>query len=60
MRENGYEGMPPVQEMTTSLSLCGETSSLKAPESRLNLSPWISLKWQGIYSSWSDRRFVAH
>ncbi len=31
MRENGYEGMPPVQEMITSLSLCGETSSLKAP-----------------------------
>ncbi len=43
MRENGYEGMPPVQEMITSLSLYGETSSLKAPswpskppESRLN------------------------
>ncbi len=31
MRENGYEGMPPVQEMITSLSLCGQTSSLKAP-----------------------------
>ncbi len=31
MRENGYEGMPPVQEMITSLSLYGETSSLKAP-----------------------------
>ncbi len=31
MRENGYEGMPPVQEMITSLSLCGEKSSLKAP-----------------------------
>ncbi len=31
MREDGYEGMPPVQEMMTSLSLCGETSSLKAP-----------------------------
>ncbi len=31
MRENGYEGMPPVQDMITSLSLCGETSSLKAP-----------------------------
>ncbi len=30
MRDNGYEGMPPVQEMIT-LSLCGETSSLKAP-----------------------------
>ncbi len=28
MRENGYEGMPPVQEMITSLSLYGETSSL--------------------------------
>ncbi len=25
------EGMRPVQEMITSLSLCGETSSLKAP-----------------------------
>ncbi len=24
MRENGYEGMPPVQEMITSLSLYGE------------------------------------
>ncbi len=23
MRENGYEGMPPVQEMIASLSLCG-------------------------------------
>ncbi len=23
MRENGYEGMPPVQEMITSLSRCG-------------------------------------
>ncbi len=23
MRENGYEGMPPVQEMIPSLSLCG-------------------------------------
>ncbi len=22
MRENGYEGMPPVQEMVASLSLC--------------------------------------
>ncbi len=31
MRENGYEGMPPVQEMITSLSLYGKTSSLKAP-----------------------------
>ncbi len=31
MRENGYEGMPPVQEMITSLSLCGQTFSLKAP-----------------------------
>ncbi len=31
MRENGYERMPPVQEMITSLSLYGETSSLKAP-----------------------------
>ncbi len=24
MRENGYEGMPPVQEMIASLSLCGQ------------------------------------
>ncbi len=31
MCENGYEGMPPVQEMITSLSLYGKTSSLKAP-----------------------------
>ncbi len=31
VRENGYEGMPPVQEMIASLSRCGETSSLKAP-----------------------------
>ncbi len=23
MRENGYEGMPPVQDMIASLSLCG-------------------------------------
>ncbi len=23
MRENGYEGMPPVHEMIASLSLCG-------------------------------------
>ncbi len=41
MRENGYEGMPPVQEMITSLSLCGETSSLKAsswPSKPLNLA----------------------
>ncbi len=29
MRENGYEGMPP--EGMPPLSLCGETSSLKAP-----------------------------
>ncbi len=41
MRENGYEGMPPVQEMITSLSLYGETSSLKAsswPSKPLNLA----------------------
>ncbi len=31
VRENGYEGMPPVQEMIASLSAVGETSSLKAP-----------------------------
>ncbi len=33
------------------------------PLSRLppcHLSPWILLKWQGICSSRSDRRFVAH
>ncbi len=34
-----------------------QTSSLKAPPG--HLSPWISLKWQGICSSRSDRRFVA-
>ncbi len=31
MRGNGYEGMPPVQEMIASLSLCGKTSYPKAP-----------------------------
>ncbi len=31
MRENGYEGMPPVQEMIASYLSVGETSSLKAP-----------------------------
>ncbi len=30
MRENGYEGMPPVQEMIASYLSVGETSSLKA------------------------------
>ncbi len=50
MHENGYEGMTPID--------VGETSSLKAPS--LHLSPSISLKWQGICSSRSDRRFVAH
>ncbi len=31
MRENGYEGMPPVQETIASYLSVGETSSLKAP-----------------------------
>ncbi len=31
MRENGYEGMPPVEEMIASYLSVGETSSLKAP-----------------------------
>ncbi len=31
MRENGYEGMPPVQEMIASYLAVGKTSSLKAP-----------------------------
>ncbi len=31
MHENGYEGMPPVQEMIASYLSVGETSSLKAP-----------------------------
>ncbi len=31
MRENGYEGMPPVEEMRASYLSVGETSSLKAP-----------------------------
>ncbi len=30
MRENGYEGMPPVQETIASYLSVGETSSLKA------------------------------
>ncbi len=43
MRENGYEGMPPVQEMITSLSLCGETSSLKNEFSALQSSLSVEL-----------------
>ncbi len=31
MRENGYERMPPVEEMIASYLSVGETSSLKAP-----------------------------
>ncbi len=31
MRENGYDGMPPVQETIASYLSVGETSSLKAP-----------------------------
>ncbi len=31
MRENGYEGMPPVEETIASFLSVGETSSLKAP-----------------------------
>ncbi len=31
MRENGYEGMPPVQETISSYLSVGEISSLKAP-----------------------------
>ncbi len=31
MHENGYEGMPPVQETIASYLSVGETSSLKAP-----------------------------
>ncbi len=31
MRENGYEGMPPVEETLASYLSVGETSSLKAP-----------------------------
>ncbi len=31
MRENGYEGMPPVQETIASYLYVGKTSSLKAP-----------------------------
>ncbi len=31
MRENGYEGMPPVEETIASYPYVGETSSLKAP-----------------------------
>ncbi len=58
MHENGYEGMPPVQETIASYLSVGETSSLKAPS--LPSKPWILLKWQGICSSKSDRRFVAH
>ncbi len=41
MRENGYEGMPPVEEMIASYLSVGETSSLKAsslPSNPLNLA----------------------
>ncbi len=31
MRENGYEGMPPMEEKLASYLSVGETSSLKAP-----------------------------
>ncbi len=31
MHENGYEGMPPVQETIASYLFVGETSSFKAP-----------------------------
>ncbi len=31
MRENGYEGMPPVKETIASYLSVGETSALKAP-----------------------------
>ncbi len=50
--ENGYEGMSPVQEMINSLSLCGRHPLLRLPPG--HLSPWISLKWQGICSSRSE------
>ncbi len=36
MRENGYEGMPPVQEMITSLSLCGRHPLSKLPPGHLS------------------------
>ncbi len=55
--ENGYEGMFPVQKMINSLSLCGRHPLSRLPPG--HLSPWISLKWQGICSSRSDCRFVA-
>ncbi len=35
MRENGYEGMPPVEETIASYPYVGETSSLSKP---LNLA----------------------
>ncbi len=61
MRENGYEGMPPVEELLASYLSVGETSSLKAPSLPSKpLQENISLKWQGIHSSRSGCRFVAH
>ncbi len=58
MRGNGYEGIPPVEE-----TIASYLSGASHPLSRLppcHLSPSILLKWQGICSSRSDRRFVAH
>ncbi len=52
MCENGYEGMPPVEEMIAAISLWA-----RHPLSRLplcHLSPLILLKWQGKCSSRSD------
>ncbi len=57
--ENGYEGDAPcARDDSQLISLW-----VRHPLSRLppcHLSPWILLKWQGICSSRSDRRFVAH
>ncbi len=36
MRENGYEGMLPVQEMITSLSLCGRHPLSRLPPGHLS------------------------
>ncbi len=60
MRENGYERMPPVEETLASYLSVGETSSLKAPPCHLSPFRNISLKWQGIRSSRSGCRFIAH
>ncbi len=61
MRESGYERMPPVEETLASYLSMGETASLKVPSLPSKPSSgYITLKWQGVHSSRSGGRFVAH